>query len=63
MVKLTTPAMQAGTQAVPAMAMELTALGKGAKAVVTKAPKPFDPQKMMMGGAAPAEGRKKKSKN
>jgi hypothetical protein len=30
--------------------------------MVTKAPKPFDPQKMM-GGAAPAEGHKKKAKN
>ena len=61
MVKLTTSSLQAGAQAVPAMAMELTAMGKGAKAMVTKAPKPFDPQKMM-GGAAPAEGHKKKAK-
>jgi hypothetical protein len=59
MVKLTTSAAKAGAQAIPAMTMELTALGKGAKAVITKAPKPFDPQKMM-GGAAPTEGRKSK---
>jgi hypothetical protein len=61
MVKLMTSAMQAGGQPLPAMTMELGALGKGAKATITKAPKPFDPQKLM-GGAAPAEGGKKKSK-
>jgi len=60
MVKLTTSPMQAGAQPIPSMAMELTAMGKGAKPTITKAPKPFDPQKMM-GGAAPAEGGKKKS--
>jgi hypothetical protein len=43
------------------MVMELQATGKGAKPVITKRPKPFDPQKMM-GGMAPAPGGKKKGK-
>jgi hypothetical protein len=59
MVKLTTSATKTGAQAAPGMAMELVAMGKGAKTVITKAPKPFDPQKMM-GGAGPAEGHKSK---
>jgi hypothetical protein len=61
LVKLTTSAMQAGAQQLPAMAMELAAVGKGAKSIITKPPKPFDPQKMM-GGVAPAQGGKKKAK-
>jgi hypothetical protein len=61
MVKMTTSEMQAGAQTIPPMAMELAAMGKGAKATITKAPKPFDPQ-MMMGGAAPAGSSKKKVK-
>lgn len=61
MVKLTTSAMQSGGQNIPPMTMELSAMGKGAKATITKAPKPFDPQ-MMMGGAAPAGAGKKKGK-
>lgn len=61
MVKLATSAMQAGVQPIPPMTMELAALGKGAKATITKAPKPFDPQKMM-GGAGPAGPSKKKGK-
>ena len=60
LVKLVTPPMQAGGQQLPGMVMELQASGKGAKPVITKPPKPFDPQ-MMMGGA-PAGGGKKKGK-
>jgi hypothetical protein len=41
--------------------MAIVGVGKGAKAVVTKAPKPFAPQKMM-GGAAPPEGHTKRPK-
>jgi hypothetical protein len=63
LVKLTTEAMQAGGQPIPAMTMELAAMGKGAKPTITKAPKPFDPQKMMGGAApAPAPGAAKKPK-
>ncbi len=63
LVKLTTPPMQAGPQQIPGMVMELAATGKGAKPIITKPPKPFDPQKMM-GGAAPAPqpGKKKGKK-
>jgi hypothetical protein len=61
MVKMTTSAMQASAQPIPPMAMELSAMGKGAKSTITKAPKPFDPQ-LMMGGAAPAGSAKKKGK-
>jgi hypothetical protein len=60
LVKLATSAMQAG---MPGMTMELAATGKGAKATITKTPKPFDPQKMMGGMAPPpAQGGKKKAK-
>jgi hypothetical protein len=59
LVKMTTSAVQPG---MPGMTMELTATGKGAQATITKAPKPFDPQ-MMMGGGAPAGGAKKKGKH
>lgn len=62
LVKLVTPPMQAGGQQVPGMTMELAATGKGAKPSITKAPGPFDPQKMMMGGLAPAKTDKKKAK-
>jgi hypothetical protein len=61
LVKMTTSAIQAGAQQMPGVTMELAATGKGAKPTITKAPKPFDPQKMM-GGAAPDQGGKKKSK-
>jgi len=61
LVKLSTPPMQAGQQQVPGMTMELTATGKGAKPLITKPPKPFDPQKMM-GGAASAQGGNHKAK-
>ena len=61
LVKLVTPPMRAGAQQVPGMVMELRATGKGAKPVITKRPKPFDPQKMM-GGMAPAPGGKKQGK-
>jgi hypothetical protein len=59
LVKLTTPPMQAGPRQMSGMTMELTATGKGAKPLITKPPKPFDPQKMM-GGVAPAHGSKNK---
>jgi hypothetical protein len=61
MVKLSTSAIQAGAQQVPGIVMELAAVGKGAKPTITKPPTPFDPQKMM-GGMAPAQGGKKKTK-
>jgi hypothetical protein len=61
LVKLTTAGAQAGGQPMPSMTMELAALGKGAKPTITKAPKPFDPQKMM-GGAGVEPSAKKKSK-
>jgi hypothetical protein len=50
MVKLVTAGQQG-------MTMELKALGKDAKPVITKPPKAFDPQKMM--GGAPAPSKKK----
>jgi hypothetical protein len=50
MVKLVTTGQQGVT-------MELKALGKGAKPVITKPPQPFDPQKLM--GGAPAPSKKK----
>ena len=59
LVKLTTPPMQAGGQQIPGMAMELAAMGKGAKPIITKPPKPFDPQKMMGGSASSPDGKKK----
>jgi hypothetical protein len=61
LVKLTTSAIQAGAQQVPGTVMELAATGKGAKPIITKTPKPFDPT-MMMGGMAPSQSAKKKSK-
>jgi hypothetical protein len=62
LVKLTTSGITVGGQQLPGMSMELKATGKGAKSFITKAPKPFDPQKMM-GGAAPGpQGGKKKGK-
>lgn len=61
LVKLSTPPMQAGPRQVPGMTMELTATGKDASPLITKPPKPFDPQKMM-GGAAPAQGGNRKAK-
>jgi hypothetical protein len=61
LVKLEMAGMQANGQPLPAMVMELNASGKGAKPVITKPPKPFDPQKMM-GGMAPAHGPKKKAR-
>lgn len=61
LVKLVTPPIQSGGQQVPGMTMELEATGKGAKPTITKAPKPFDPQKMM-GGMAPPKAEKKKTK-
>lgn len=61
LVKMTTSGLQAGAQQMPGVTMELAAIGKGAKATITKAPKPFDPQKMV-GGAAPNQGSKTKSK-
>jgi len=62
LVKLTTSGAQAGGQPMPGMTMELAALGKGAKPTITKAPKPFDPQKMMGGAGAAEPSAKKKSK-
>jgi hypothetical protein len=61
LVKMTTSAIQAGAQQMPGVTMELAATGKGAKPTITKAPKPFDPQKMM-GGAGPDQGGKKPKK-
>jgi hypothetical protein len=61
LVKLTTSAVQVGGQQVPGTTMELTATGRGAKPIITKPAKPFDPQKMM-GGMAPAHGGKKRGK-
>jgi hypothetical protein len=52
MVKLVTTGQQGVT-------MELEAMGKGAKPVITKPPKAFDPQMLMGGAAAPS---KKKGK-
>lgn len=60
LVKLETSPMQMNGQQIPGMVMQLTATGKDAKPVITKAPQPFDPQKMM-GGAGPGPGGKKKS--
>lgn len=62
LVKLTTPPMQAGGQKMPGMTMELAATGKGAKPTITKPPKPFDPQQMMMGGMAAPKGGKRRAK-
>jgi hypothetical protein len=61
LVKMTTSPMQVNGQQMPGMTMELSSTGKGAKPIITKAPKPFDPQKMMgaMGGG---QGPKKKAK-
>jgi hypothetical protein len=61
LVKLTTSGLQNGGAQVPNMVMELTAMGKGAKPIITKPAKPFDPQKML-GGKAPAPSAKKKTK-
>jgi hypothetical protein len=61
MVKLEMTGMQANGQQMPGMVMELKASGKGAKPIITKPPKPFDPQKMM-GGMAPGHGPKKSHK-
>lgn len=60
LVKLVTSPMKMNGQQVPGMEMQLASTGKGAKPIITKAPKPFDPQKMM-GGAARAPAGKKKS--
>lgn len=42
---------------IPAATMELSGVGKGAKAVITKKPKPFDAKKMggLVGGDGPAK--------
>jgi hypothetical protein len=60
LVKLAMSGLQVAP-GVQGMVMELTAQGKGAKSIITKPPKPFDPQKMM-GGAAPPQGGKRKAK-
>jgi hypothetical protein len=62
LVKLTTSSIQAGDQQLPGVTMELAASGKGAKPIITKAPTPFDPQRMMGGGASTKSGKKKARK-
>jgi hypothetical protein len=57
---ITTPEVDKSAPAamqVPAATMELSATGTGAKAAITKKPKPFDAKKMggLVGGGAPSD--------